>query len=467
MTKRIKTGYKASGNLPTARLLLSVLRHPGLMGPLFGLGVAAWWLNRSGWAWPTVSTVFALVVLGVWRWRWPATFSHLVGLRLRAWGRRWFRYAPLWWFWMGRLGLSLTDEQTGWIVRPRLVKVVCSPCTDSLLIALPTGMVPDLVTTRCDELAHATRSRRAKTREAGPGRVWLDLDRTDPLVQMVSALPIPDRVDVADLDGLVIGRCEDGSPWRLKVRGNHVFVVGVTGAGKGSVIWSVLRALAPFVRAGLVEVHAIDPKGGMELEFGADLFSRYERDDHEAMVRLLEDDAAAMDTRARLLRGTTRTFTPSTATPFVLIVVDELITLTTLLPDRKLMARAEVALGSLLSKGRAPGYGVLAAAQDASKDVNRWRGLFPTKIALRLDEAIQVDMVLGEGVRDRGGYADRIPESLPGVGFVKVDGRRDPVRVRAAYVTDDQITAMSSDYRPLASAPLALADADTETGQAA
>ena len=70
-----------------------------------------------------------------------------------------------------------------------------------------------------------------------------------------------------------------------------MFIAGETGSGKGSIIWSTLRALAPFIRAGLVEIWAVDPKGGMELEFGKDLFTRYERDDYEAMVALLEDAA--------------------------------------------------------------------------------------------------------------------------------------------------------------------------------
>ena len=32
------------------------------------------------------------------------------------------------------------------------------------------------------------------------------------------------------------------------------------------------------------------------------------------------------------------------------------------------------------------------------------RNLFPTRIAMRLDESDQVDMVLGDGARDRGAY---------------------------------------------------------------
>jgi hypothetical protein len=50
-------------------------------------------------------------------------------------------------------------------------------------------------------------------------------------------------------------------------------------------------------------------------------------------------------------------------------------------------------------------------------------------------------MVMGPGSRDRGAKADEIPESLPGVGFVQIDGIPEAVRVRFAYIDDDYIGA--------------------------
>ena len=80
------------------------------------------------------------------------------------------------------------------------------------------------------------------------------------------------------------------------------------------------------------------------------------------------------------------------------------------------------------------------------KDVLPFRDLFPTRLALRLTEARHVDMVLGDGARNRGAVCDQIPDSRPGVGYVALDGVREPVRVRAAYVTDEDIAAMAADY---------------------
>lgn len=448
---KIKEGRKASGGVPVVRLLASLLRYPGVMGPLLLAGFGVWWCRSYGWAWAVSTGLVLGSILGMWRLRRPESFRRLVGWRVKAWWRRWFVYAPRWWWWMGRFGLSIKTEVREWIVRPRIIKVRSNASTDSLLLDLPDGITPGDVTECLERLQHATRARRATTRQATPGRVWLDLYKRDPLVKTIPAVAIPENLRVEDLDGLVIGYAEDGTPWRLRVQGTHILVAGGTGSGKSAIIWSTLRALAPYIRAGLVQVHAIDPKGGMELEFGRDLFYRYEADDYEAMVCLLEQDADELDERARYLRGRARKFTVSTQTPLVLIIVDELMQLTTLLPGpdgRRQMGRVETALGRLLSKGRGPGYAVMATVVEPTKDIVTWRDIFPDRIALRLGSSSQVDMVLGEGQRDLGAEADNIALSLPGVGFVKVENSPVPIRVRAAYVTDDEIKAMARDYRP-------------------
>ena len=66
-------------------------------------------------------------------------------------------------------------------------------------------------------------------------------------------------------------------------------------------------------------------------------------------------------------------------------------------------------------------------------------------------------MVLGDGMHQMGALADRIQAGRPGVGYVTVEGIREPVRVRAAYVTDEQIHAQTLDYPALAAATAVLA----------
>ena len=70
---------------------------------------------------------------------------------------------------------------------------------------------------------------------------------------------------------------------------------------------------------------------------------------------------------------------------------------------------------------------------------------------MRLDEPEQVDMVLGDGARDRGATADLIsadPATGAGVAFVRLEADPDPVRVRAAWVSDEDIRAMAASAPP-------------------
>ena len=87
------------------------------------------------------------------------------------------------------------------------------------------------------------------------------------------------------------GRDAGGGP-----AATHVLIAGATGLGKGSVIWSLIRALLPAIAAGWVQVWALDPKR-MELSFGRALFRRYACQ-ATAMVDLLEAAVAEMHARA-------------------------------------------------------------------------------------------------------------------------------------------------------------------------
>jgi S-DNA-T family DNA segregation ATPase FtsK/SpoIIIE len=248
------------------------------------------------------------------------------------------------------------------------------------------------------------------------------------------------------LDAVPVGVTEAGHPWCLSVAGgSHTLVAGCTGSGKGSVIWSLLRGLAPAIAAGWVQVWGCDPKGGMELAPGGPLFSRFAHE-AEAMVELLEDAARLMLGRCDRLRGTTRVHAPTVAEPAVVVVIDELAKLTAYEPDPALRRRAIQAISLLLSQGRGPAVTVIAALQDPRKDVIAFRTLFPVRVALRLVEADETRLVLGAGAHDRGAVCEQIPRALPGVGYMLLDGDQHPTRVRAAWVTDDDIATMARHY---------------------
>jgi S-DNA-T family DNA segregation ATPase FtsK/SpoIIIE len=390
--------------------------------------------------------IYLLVVLGVWRLAHRSSYEQLLGLRLRSSWVRWWVYGRRWRSTMAMSGLTKRyrlREHT-----PRLQRVVSTAWCDRVYVRLLQGQCTEDFERAAPELAHSFGARSCRVREDRPARLWLEFAVRDRLAERVPALPVPEQ---ADLQAVAIGRREDGELWLLPVRGTHVLIAGMTGAGKGSVLWSILRGLAPAVRDGVVEVWAIDPKGGMELGPGRAMYARFavptatERP-YDEIAELLEDLVRVMQERAQALDGVTRLHEPTIASPLIVLVIDEIANLTAYLTDRKVKDRVLQALGLLLTQGRAIGISVIAALQDPRREVLQLRNLFSLRIALRLDAPTEVDMVLGDGAREQGAYCDHIPRSLPGVGYMRIDGIREPTRVRAGHVTDPDIAAMVAAY---------------------
>ena len=193
---------------------------------------------------------------------------------------------------------GLAPDYRGQPMLPVLDRVHRAGAVDLVRVGLVTGQAPDRLR-RPGPRTWRTRSARgcAGSAALAPGVLVLELVRADTLADPIPALPITGEVDLA---GLPVGRCEDGSPWQLRLAATHVLIAGATGAGKGSVIWSLIRALLPAIASGWVQVWALDPKR-MELSFGRALFHRYACH-ATAMVELLEAAVAEMHDRAGAVR---------------------------------------------------------------------------------------------------------------------------------------------------------------------
>lgn len=422
-----------------------------------------------------VLVAVAAAVLLVVRWRWPRLWDWLVNRARRAW-RITTLYEPLWRDTMAALGLARIDGR-GREAIPRYRRVRSDRFGDRMLVQLAPGQFPPMLEMRSEAIAHSFGALSCRV-TAGPASGWVgvNLRRTDPLVAVIAALE-PEPADRLDLSRLHVGYTEEGRRWYLSLAGgSNVLIAGAAGAGKGSCEWSIIRAVAPAIAAGTVQVWAVDPKGGMELAPGAGLFHRFAYPavsesgtgiDATPMVELLEDAARELLVRAEALRASgARKFTASVEHPAVVILVDEVATLTKyLVEDRKLANRAIAALSILLSQGRAPGFSVVMAVQDPRKDSIPFRDLITTRVGLRLPEPAAADLVLGDGAHKRGALCDQIPADMPGVGYVMLDGQAEANRIRAAYVTDDDIAEMVARYGPPPAPALApISDAPDDDG---
>jgi S-DNA-T family DNA segregation ATPase FtsK/SpoIIIE len=420
-------------------LVRFLARHPllDLIGAALG-----WSWSVAGWPGPVILTATAAAMLTAWRCLWPMSFSRFAADPVRGkWRRGYYQR-----HWLAVLTIAhLAPVYRGHLLVPVLGKVASTRFTDRVQVGVVSGQAVADFSARAENLAHGFGAMLCRVRTARPGFLVLEFVRRDALAAIIPAIPISPHVN---LKALPVGRREDGSSWLVRLHGTHLLIAGATGAGKGSVIWSLIRAMLADLQAGLVKVLAADPKV-MELAYGRPIFDtcgQYAATP-QAIVAMLEAAVTDMQARAAKLAGKQRDHTPTAEYPFVVVLVDEVAFLTAYQPDKQLRERVKAALATLTTQGRAVGYCVVAALQDPRKEVMNIRNLFPDRIAMRLDEPEQVDMVLGDGARDRGATSDLIstdPATGAGVAFVRLEADPDPVRVRAAWVSDDDIRAMAA-----------------------
>jgi S-DNA-T family DNA segregation ATPase FtsK/SpoIIIE len=383
--------------------------------------------------WLTISlTLACLVALGFCRMQFPASYATHVAGRARGTIRSLFWYR---WRWTRALRRSGVITTAGGL--PLLVRTSSTPVFDRLTIRMVAGQQPSDFSEEADRLAQSfgALACRVHTLPSKPHRVQLMFLIKDPLIKELG--PYPPEPDWQD--GLPIAIREDGKPWRLELIGSHLLLVGATKAGKSSAIWAIIDQLIPAINDRVVKLWVLDPKGGMELAAGRTHYNKFCYGTNPAeYAGMLEQAVRVMKGRQAALMGVTRQHQPSTAEPLIVVIIDELAALTAWAAD--IRPRINNALGLLLSQGRAVGVTVIGAVQDPRKDTIPMRGLFTTRIALRLTEPDEVVMVLGRAALNAGAKAHEIPKALPGVAYVTVDGDPDPYRVRFAHVTDTMIS---------------------------
>ncbi len=254
-----------------------------------------------------------------------------------------------------------------------------------------------------------------------------------------------------------MGKDATGSLWSLR-RGPHTLVAGSSGSGKASLVWGLLLGLAEPIHRGLVQVWGIDRKGGMELALGRALLTRFAADAERSVI-LIEDAVAAMQQRANDLAGKTRQHTASIESPTIVMLIDELAALTAYETDRDLLRRANAALATLASQGRAVGFIVFACLQDPRKETLPARGLFTQTVGLRLRDRMETAMVLGDGAVAPGARCHEISPTTPGVAYVLPEDGSPPERVRAGLITDDMIREVASRFAAPRQIPVVIPEA--------
>src|SRR3989440_1142206 len=418
--------------------------------------LAAWW---HWWGWPSLALTVSVVsgALTGWRLVALASFDAWAGRHLRAWWLRWTVYSPKLPDWLHACGLSIKPDAVPLVVTvaplgrgirrrrshaqvrlPRVVGVRSGASWDEVRIRLVPGQKPEDFDEAARALASARGVARCQVRELSPNVVSIDFQRRNLLADPLPCLDLPSLTDVAgtdiDLRRVWAGRTEYGQDWHVPLAGGHTLVAGASGAGKNSAMWCPLVSIAPAIRDGLVQVSGIDPKG-MELAYGRRIFTRYAVTSTDALA-VLDDLVDAMQARKATFAGRVRVVPITREYPLELLEFDEIGALTKY-TDRKIRDAITERVALLTTQGRALGFTVRGYVQEPTKETVPVRELFTRRVCLRVTSKTHVPMVLGDGAYERGAWANRIGDSEAGVGFVWGEGIREPLRIRAGWVSDE------------------------------
>jgi S-DNA-T family DNA segregation ATPase FtsK/SpoIIIE len=394
-----------------------------------------------------------LVVTGTaltyWRLRSPDTYEERFATPAQL--MRWRLWAHISWQRLcKRCGLSASEQvtrrdkegqqvaSTQWF-HPKLLGTEVSRTGLHLTVRARMGQTVDDLERAVPAIRDAAGAHSARSVVISPGTLRIELVMREQLSTVGNATP-PTAVATTRV---TLGRCENGSAWILPLSGRHTLTVGCSGAGKGSVFWGIAGGLGPAVAAGVVHLVGIDLKYGIELSVGSGLFTKIATTEADAVGTLAALDKL-MDGRGAAMAGHTREHSPTTSTPLVVLLIDELAGLTAYMSDAALRKEAAASLSRILTKGRALGIVVVAFLQDPRKEVLPMRGLFTQTIALRLRSRDEVTMVLGDGMADTA-PAQRINPDTPGTGYVVAEDGQ-VTKVRSDFWTDDQIRSTAKQH---------------------
>lgn len=391
----------------------------------------------------------ACAALFCWRLQSPETYEASFAMPARL--VRWRLWAHVSWNRLcKRSGLSASEQvtrldkegrqvaRTRWL-HPRLLGTEVSQTSLHLTVRARMGQTIDDLERAVPAIRDAAGAHSARSVVVSPGTLRVELVMREQLSTVENAAP-PTAVETARVR---LGRCENGSVWRLPLSGRHTLTVGCSGAGKGSIFWGIAGGLGPAVAAGVVQLVGIDLKYGIELSVGSALFTKIATTEADA-VETLAALEKLMDDRGTAMAGCTRKHSPTETAPLMVLLIDELAGVTAYMSDPALRKEAAASLSRILTKGRALGIVVAAFLQDPRKEVLPMRGLFTQTIALRLRSRDEVTMVIGDGMADAA-PAHRISPDSPGTGYVIAEDGQ-VTRVRSDFWTDDQIRSTAKQY---------------------
>lgn len=326
------------------------------------------------------------------------------------------------------------------VLTPELLELRSDGIGFRLDVKMLDGQTLDDYIKVAEPLAEATGSLEVRPQRLARGTVSLLFVLLDPLEGAVAGFNWPAEFDKRNAP-IAMDEYGKSVNWPF----SHTLIVGATGSGKGSALWSIIRTLLPGKDAGLVQFYGIDPKIA-DLNEGYSLFEELAFDAPD-IADLLDRLVDEMNDR----RGGARRFEATEERPYIVLFIDEILSLRDA-ADKKQAAIIDQSLLYLLSKGRSLGMYVIGAVQRGDKRaVGEIRDFFSVFIGLRLTNATETNMVLGEGATDEGARNHKLAPATDandyataGLGWMSTDDGM--TRLRFPFTNDDYIEHIVTEY---------------------
>ena len=257
---------------------------------------------------------------------------------------------------------------------------------------------------------------RTRTPAAPPGGL---LSMFDPVFVAQDETRRPVYLDFADSNGILIA----GEPGAGKSVGLSNIVA------HGALSWRDCRLV--LIDGAMVELGAW--RSCADTFVGPDI---------DKAIFVLEEQQKVINDRCEELLDTgRRKIVKGDGVPITLTVIDELAYYSATVGTKAQREKFTVALRDNSARGRKAAHRYVIATQRPSYDIvpASLRDLFGLRLAFRCATDDSSDTILGKGWAKRGYTAASIDITSRGVGLLLAEGKRVPRRVKAAYLTDDDI----------------------------
>ncbi|MFI6594625.1 cell division protein FtsK [Nonomuraea sp. NPDC050536] len=237
-----------------------------------------------------------------------------------------------------------------------------------------------------------------------------------------------------------LGLFEDGSPVRVSLLRRHALIGGIAGAGKSGAVNVLLGDLTACPDA---IIWGVDLKRGMELQPWAACLDRLATTPQEADA-LFADAVTILDGRAdHMAQQGQRTWEPTPGAPALILLVDEYAELVDEAPEAVRHA------DSIARRGRAVAVQLVAATQRPSQKAmgkGAVRSQMDVRIACRVREQRDVDLILGQGMLKAGWHAHRL--DAPGKFLISAPEHDTPRRARTYLLDDNGVQRTATHHAP-------------------